>query len=120
MKQTMSRRKASTLSFALFLVGIAILFFTKNWWPAIMLVIGIPLALKKYLLRHTVDCIISLIVFIGVFITVQFKIPWDFLLPTLFILGAIFILYRDFFAPIPPSEKEKEENLSKEIEEKKR
>ena len=115
--QRMSRKKAGSLATVLFLIGIAILFYTKIWWPAIVLVIGIPLALKNYLLGKTFDFIISIVVFFGIFITVQFKIPWDFLLPALFILGAIYILYRDFIYKPPLHENEKERDLNKEIEE---
>ena len=65
MAPVMSRRKAQSLSFALFLIGLAINTYFKLWWPGIMLTIGIPLAVKQYMLGKMFDMIISLIVFLG-------------------------------------------------------
>lgn len=113
----MSKRKAQLLSTAFFLIGLAILTYFKTWWPSIMLVIGLPLALRQYLLGKKYDMTISLIVFLGVFITVQFNITWNILLPVLFTIGGIYIFFREFFAKPPETEKEKEENINKEIEE---
>ena len=48
-----SRRRAKVLSFAIFLIGLAIVSYLNIWWPGIMLAIGIPLAMRQYLLgRH--------------------------------------------------------------------
>ena len=116
-KKYMSKKKAHVLTFALFLVGLGILTFINTWWPAIMLVIGIPLALRQYLLGKIYDMAISLLVFIGVFITVQFKIQWNILLPILFTLGGIYIFFKEFFGPKEETEKEREEDINKEIEE---
>ena len=112
-----SRKKAHVLSFILFLVGLVILTLTKSWWPSIMLIIGIPLALRQYLIGHVYDMIISLVVFLGVYFTVQFQIKWDILLPVLFTLGGIYIFFREFFCQNETTEEEKEQNLNKEIEE---
>lgn len=48
-KPLIAKNKAKALSSALLLIGLAIIFFTESWWPAIMLVIGVPLALKQFL-----------------------------------------------------------------------
>jgi len=112
-----SKKKAHAISTALFLIGIAVLIFTGVWWPGIMLAIGIPLALRQYLLGRTYDMAISILIFIGSFVTVQFDISWRILLPVLFTLGALYILFREFFSPDPISEEEKEEDLQHEIEE---
>ena len=120
-RQILSRKKAHALAFVVFLIGLAIISLTKTWWPAIMLVIGLPIALRQYLVGRVYDMIITLVVFIGVFITVQFKIKWDLLLPILFTIGGIYIFFREFFGPKePPTETEKEENLNREIEEEKK
>ena len=116
-KKIMSKRKAHALSVALFLVGLAILTLTKVWWPYIMLIIGIPLALRQYILGKKFDMIVSLVVFLGVFITVEFNISWNILLPMLFTLGGIYIFFREFFGPKEETEQEKEEEINKEIEE---
>lgn len=112
-----SKKKAYSISFALFLIGIAILFFVDSWWPSIALVIGIPLALRQYLLGAYRDMIVSLIVFLGIFITVQFAVPWKFLLPGLFLFGGFYILVIELFMSKPETEREKEEEISHEIEE---
>ena len=117
-KKIMSKKKAHALASAFFLIGLAILFYTGKWWPGIMLVVGLPLALRQYLLGKLYDMTISLIVFLGVFITVQFDIQWNILLPVLFTLGGIYIFFREFFGPKEENEKEKEEDINKEIEEK--
>jgi len=115
-----SRKKAHSLSTALFLIGLALLAFTENWWPGIMLAVGLPLAIRQYLLGRPYDTAVTLLVFVGTFITVQFEITWRIFLPILFTLGAIYILCREFIAPDPTTEEEEEENTQHEIEEKKK
>jgi hypothetical protein len=112
-----SKKKAQALSTALFLMGLAALIVTDEWWPGIMLTIGLPLALRQYLLGRTYDMIISLLVFVGTFVTVQYDISWRLFLPILFTLGALYILFREFFGPDEMTEEEKEEELNCEIEE---
>jgi hypothetical protein len=115
-----SHRKAHALSTALFLLGLAIVTFTQVWWPGIMLAVGIPLALRQYLLGRTYDMSISLLVFVGTFITVQFDISWQLLLPILFTLGAIYIFFREFLEESSETEAELEEDINHEIEEDKK
>lgn len=115
-----SRKKAQAISTALFLLGLAILIFTDAWWPGIMLAIGIPLALRQYLLGRTYDMGITLLVFLGTFVTVQFDISWRVFLPILFTLGAIYILFREFAGAEEEDEEEKEEDLNHELEEAKK
>lgn len=115
-----SRKKAQALSTALFLVGLATLIFTEAWWPGIMLIVGLPLALRQFLLGRTYDMMVTLLVFVGTFITVQFDISWQVFLPILFTLGALYILFREFFGPDETTEEEKEEEINHEIEETKK
>ena len=65
------RKKIKILSFSLFLVGVAVLCYTGGWWPGIMLAIGLPLALKQYLLGKTYDTWITLFVFLGIFTNIS-------------------------------------------------
>lgn len=116
-KPIMSKRKAYSLSFALFLIGLAINTYFKYWWPGIMLTIGIPIALRQYLLGKKFDMAISLIVFLGVFITVQFNIQWEMVLPVLFTLGGLYVFFKEFFGPKDEDEEEEEEDKNNEIEE---
>lgn len=113
-----SQKKAHAISTALFLVGLAVLIFTDLWWPGIMLMIGIPLALRQYLLGRHYDMMVSLLVFVGTFVTVQFDISWRIFLPILFTMGAVYILLREFLATDGISEADTEEDLNHELEEK--
>jgi len=110
-------KKAKWLSFLLFLVGIVILSWTGAWWPDIALVIGIPLALKQFLLGKRYDVGVTLFVFLGVFITVQFDIEWKVLLPILFTIGGIYVFFRDLIEESILTEKETDEDINEEIEE---
>jgi len=112
-----SKKRAHTLATALFLIGLAVLAYFNRWWPEIMLVIGIPLALEQYLLGRFYDAFVSLFVFIGVFITVQYDLPWEILLPVLFICAAIYVLFREYLEKTEESEDEKEEDINCQIEE---
>lgn len=120
MTQITSRKKAQAVSTALFLLGIAALILTQAWWPGIMLAVGLPVALRQYLLGRPYDTVVTLVIFCGVFITVQFDISWEIFLPVLFTLGALYILAREFFTPEVPSEEEKEEDIQHEIDENKK
>jgi len=117
-----SKKKAGTVSTVLFLLGLAVLTFTEMWWPGIMLAVGFSLALRQYLLGRTYDMCISLLVFVGTFITVQFDISWRVFLPILFTLGAIYALCHEFMAPDEEGEDEveKDEDVQHEIEEEKK
>ena len=115
-----SRKRAQTFSTALFLLGLATLIFTDAWWPAIMLIVGLPLALRQYLLGRNYDMMVTLLGFVGTFVTVQFDISWRIFLPILFTLGALYVLFREFFGPDETTEEEKEEELNHEIEEEKK
>ncbi len=110
-----SKRTAKVISLGCFLLGLAIVTYLGTWWPSIMLVVGIPLAIRQYLLGRHYDVGITLFVFIGVFITVQFDISWEILLPVLFTIGGIYIFVREFLER--HSESEDEEELNQELEE---
>ncbi len=111
-----SKKRAKALSIALFLIGLAIVSYLGAWWPGIMLAVGIPLALRQYLLGRHYDTGLTLFIFIGVFITVQFTINWDILLPILFASGGIYILFREYLESKEPLAQE-EEDMNLEIEE---
>ncbi len=112
-----SKKRAQALSCALTLLGLAALIFTGEWWPAIMLVIGLPLALRQYLLGRTYDMIVTLLIFVGTYILIEFDIPWKLFLPAIFTVGAIYILCREFSESRAASEDEVSEDINHEIEE---
>ena len=114
-----SKKKAQAITTALFLLGLAVLVISVVWWPGIMLAIGLPLALRQYLLGRTYDMAVSLLVFVGTFVTVEFDVSWKIFLPILFTIGAIYILVREFLEKDEEDESEKEEDINHELEEKK-
>ena len=114
----MSQKRAKTLSFSLFFLGLAIISFKEVWWPGIMLVTGIPLACRQFLLGKIYESLLSLTIFIGTFIAFTFDLPWAIFLPILFVIAAIYLLVKEFFyEPIPdeieqdslPEEKDKQD-----------
>ncbi len=118
MHRIVSKKRAKAISVALFLIGLAILSLTQQpFWPGIMLVIGVPLALRQYLLGRPYDMWVSLFVFLGVYATVQFNISWEILLPVLFAIGGLYILFREFLESKEEPLEEEEEDLNHEIEE---
>ena len=106
-KPITSYQSAKVISLVLFFIALAIITYYKAWWPGIMLAIGIPLAIRQYLVGRHFDMAISLFVFGGVFITTQFKIHWEVLLPVLFTLGGLYIFFREY---IEKKDSEKEKN----------
>lgn len=117
MSRIVSKKRAKNLSVALFLIGLAIVSYLGAFWPGIMLAVGIPLALRQYLLGRNYDMCVSLFVFVGVFITVQFDISWEVLLPVLFGIGGIYILFREFLESKEEPLEEEEDDINHEIEE---
>jgi hypothetical protein len=115
-----SRKRAQAYATAFFLVGLAILAITDAWWPGIMLVVGLPLALRQYLMGRIHDTLVSLLVFVGTFVTVQFDISWRIFLPILFTIAAIYIVAREYMETNAESEEELDEDTNLEIEERKK
>lgn len=116
MKRKSSQRRAQSVSTALFLLGLAIVSFTKSWWPNAILVIGIPIAVRQYLLGRFHDMMISVLVFGGVYVTLNYEISWNILLPVIFLTASIYVLFREFLETRSDTEVEKEEELNLEIE----
>ena len=120
-RQKVSRKRALISSFILFLIGVFILtFLHQYWWPGVALLVGIPLALYQFLMGRKYDMAISLFLYIGIFVTIQFQIPWKMLLPILFIFGGVYIFLREIFKTSKEDEIDREKELNKEIEEEKK
>lgn len=115
--QVTSKKRATAVFLTFFLLALAAICFFGNWWPDIMLAIGIPLAIRQYLLGRHYDMYMSLFVFIGTFITAKFDISWEILLPILFTIAGIYIFCREFLDAAAPTEEEEEEDINHEIEE---
>jgi len=120
-RQKVSRKRALISSFILFLIGVFILtFLHQYWWPSVALLVGIPLALYQFLMGRKYDMAMSLFLYIGIFVTIQFQIPWKMLLPILFVFGGVYIFLREIFKTSKEDEIDREKELNKEIEEEKK
>ncbi len=107
-----AKRKARSLSTALFLVCLAALSYTGFWWPGILLVLGVPLALRQLLSGKYYDMLVSLLVFVGGFAAVWFAVSWQILLPVLLTTGGIYIFFREWVeSDSPLAEDEDDMNL---------
>ncbi len=109
-KPVLLRKRAKIVALIIFLLSLAILTFTKAWWPGIMLAVGLPLAILQYLQGRIYDMAISLFVFVGAWVTVQFNIQWEIILPVLFTIGGIYIFFREWLQSRSAKEEEFEED----------
>lgn len=121
----MGKKAAHALSFLAFAIGIAVLAYLKIWWPALILALGLPIVLKHYLLGEFFDTFLSLFIFVGLFITFQFQIKLNILLPVFFTLGGVYLFFREFFGgkkktnQVPEEDGEDEEEDEEDEEEEK-
>ncbi len=113
----LSRKKTQFFSLIMSFIILGILILTREWWPGLMLAIGLPLALRQYLLGRNYDAGISLLVFVGTFVTVKYDLSWEIFLPILFTLGSIYVFIREWTESRAETEAEREEDLNHEIEE---
>ncbi len=116
-KQITSKKRAEAISLSVFFIGLGIVSILGTWWPSIMLVIGISLALRQLLLGKFYDMIVSLIVFIGVFLTNQFRLTWKVVWPVVFFTCALFVLIREYVDVKTEEEDQHEEDIAHELEE---
>lgn len=112
-----SKRRAKAFTIVIFLIGLVIVAFMDAWWPGMMLVVGIPLAIRQLLLGRHFDMCMTLFVFVGGFISVQYDIAWKTLLPIVFALGGIYLLFREYLESKMQTLAEEEEDMNQEIEE---
>lgn len=112
-----SYHKTAVLCGCIFFTGLILLSIYGTWWPGIMLVVGIPISLRQFLQGRTYSMFISLFVFIGSFISIQYDIQWKIILPVIFTVGGIHIFFKEFFHARGVPESEDEEEINKEIEE---
>lgn len=117
MTRAVSRKHAMIFAVSLFLIGIAIITYLNAWWPGLMLVVGIPMALRQHLLERDHDMWVTLFVFVGAYVTVQFDVAWEIVLPVLFALGGIYIIFREYLDSTEETIEEEDEDLNEEIEE---
>jgi len=109
-KPVLLRKRAKIVALIIFLLALIVMTFLGTWWPGIMLAIGIPLAILQYLQGRLYDMGITLFVFIGAFVTVQFDIQWQVFLPVLFAIGGIYIFFREWIESRSAKDEELEED----------
>jgi len=114
-KPFISKKKAESLSAGFFLIALAVLAYTKFWWPGIVAAIGIALIVRQVFLNKIYDAFISLLIFGGVFFTIQYDLSW---MPVIFIVAGIYLLFRVFINEGPEDVEEEEEEIQKELEDK--
>ena len=119
MHQLVSKRRASSLGTALFLLGLAIVSFTDTWWPGILLAVGIPLAFRQFLVGKLYAAFLTLFIFCGVFVVYSYGliVNSDYILPIIFVTGAVFIVIREYYDRDDSDEIDIEEDINHEIEE---
>ena len=116
-KQFVSSRKANALALACFFIILGLISFRSNWWPDMMLAFGISLGLKNFLLRKYYSMVLTLFIFIGIYLSETIGSSYDYFLPVIFLTSGVFILLREYLEPNLIPEDQREEDLNHEIEE---
>ena len=106
-----SYARATYWSFMLFLITIGCVAISDAWWPGVVLIVGVPLAARQFLVARYRDSIITMIVFVGSFITIVYDIDWELFLPALFVLGAFYLFFNELTLYSTETEKEVEEDF---------
>lgn len=110
-KPLMSKKKAHALSNGVFLICLAILFYTNLWWPGILLALWATIGLRQHLLGRRFDFIVTSIIFIGLFLVSVFKLEWNVLMPVLFLVGGLYLIVREYFFESDTNGEEKSEEI---------
>ena len=111
-----SFRTAATIGATLFLLGLAGLALLGVFYPEVILVIGLPLALWQYLLGKRYEAAKTFAIFAGLYCILKFPMPWEIIMPVLFGIGALFILARELLNPFDVDEAEEEESVMRDSE----
>lgn len=106
-----SYAKATYWSFLLFLITLGVVSFMGAFWPGIILIVGIPLASRQFLVARYRDAIMTGVVFVGSYVTIVYDINWELFLPALFVLGAFYIFFNELTLYSTETEIEVEEDF---------
>jgi hypothetical protein len=93
----MSKKMALLLSFLLFSFGVVLLAYLKMWWPAFLLVIGLSYALRQYLIGKRMDMMVALVLVCSGYISAQFNLKEDLILPGSILALALYLLLKELF-----------------------
>jgi hypothetical protein len=98
---TDKRRKASGISFGLFLIGLGVLIFTGWWWPGIMVVLGLSSGAELIFRGQLGRGIGSLVLFWGIALVVIIvqttDVPWSIVGPLVLIGIGVIVLVKAFY-----------------------
>ncbi len=112
-----SARKSNNFSVGVFFIGIGILAYTNFWWPGILLVLAVALAIRQGMRGRIYDSVISFIIFAGLFVYEYIDAQSRYFLPVLFVTAGIYLIFREYICPRRCTEIEREEDLQHEMEE---
>ena len=93
----MSEKSANMFSYGLLLIGLGAIIFWGQVWPTILLVIGFAVAFRQYLRGRVYDMMITLFVFVGMYVFYFSSFDWDEIMPVLFVTGGVYLILREFF-----------------------
>ena len=88
--------KANALSLGLFLIGVAILYLAGRWWPGILLVVGIPYAIRNYIKGRLYDSLFIFVIFTLAFLVAFLQIPTEVLVPIILFIIGLHIIFREY------------------------
>jgi hypothetical protein len=95
------RRKASGISFGIFLISLGILIFTGWWWPGILIALGLAFGAELIFRGQTARGIGTLVVFWGIALVVVIvqavNVPWAVVAPLILVGLGVIILVKAFF-----------------------
>ncbi|MBI5345944.1 MAG: hypothetical protein HZB76_02220 [Chlamydiae bacterium] len=92
----MNKKKAQALSLTIFLIGMAFIAYFNYWWPGILLVIGVPMAVRNFMMKKYSDMVTGLIVFVGAFVIASVGVSAQLLIPAIFVIAAIYVFLKNF------------------------
>lgn len=105
-----SRRKANGITLLTLFVGVGILFASGFWWPGTILVLGGTLAARQLLRNRMTDLVLTLFVFISLFLSVWIQINWELFMPVILSLAALTLAIRELLIMRPMSRREQIED----------
>lgn len=111
----LSRRKTEAIANGCFLIALGILFYTRAWWPGILLAIWVLLAVRQYFSGRYYDLFLSTVILVGLFVASFFKYDWSMIIPILFVVGGIYIIFREYFFSEDTNGEEKSQEIRDDI-----
>ncbi|MCB1149263.1 MAG: hypothetical protein KDK48_03785 [Chlamydiia bacterium] len=73
------------------------MFYTNYWWPGILLALAVTFGVRDALRGRMYDFVITVVIFLGLFLFFFFNARWSFAVPVLFTLAGIAIIVREIY-----------------------